>query len=254
MSLLLHRAGLTKGAPYAPASMVFNGSDEVLTRKNATSSPTASTAKFTFSVWMSTVNAGGVFLTSYSDDFFDATQILFTSGGQFVARVFVDNVAGIQEFADTGTVIVDGTWHHYLCRYDNTQASAPDRIRFYVDGVFQANFLTDTGSEPSLGEAHSMFADGFGLDLGNLSVGSFAEKTLAFVDILDGVSEPPESFAFDNGGTWTRKPYVGSYGKYGFKLDGTDTFNDASGNHQNFTGTNMDASNLDTGDLPPYIN
>jgi hypothetical protein len=39
---------------------------------------------------------------------------------------------------------------------------------------------------------------------------------------------------------------------YGFSLDGTDGFNDVSGNGQNFTGVNMDASNLDTGDLPPY--
>ena len=75
---------------------------------------------------------------------------------------------------------------------------------------------------------------------------------MAFIDILDGVAALPTDFAFDNGGIWTRKPYAGSYGTYGIRLDGTTGFTDRA-NGRSFTGVNMtEADNIDFTDLPPY--
>jgi hypothetical protein len=128
-------------------------------------------------------------------------------------------------------------------RYDSTQGTADDRLRFYLDGAL----LDDSGTAPGASEQHRLFADTWIHNIGDEIVGK-----LAFIDVLEGVSADPTAFAFDDTGTWTRMPYAGSYGTYGFSLDGTDGFNDVSGNGQNFTGVNMDASNLDLADLPPF--
>jgi hypothetical protein len=125
-------------------------------------------------------------------------------------------------------------------------------VRTYVDNVLQTDTAGSSG-EPGSNEANTLFSNGFQHQIGAwLDVSAFGNCKLAFIDVLEGVSADPTSFAFSDGGTWTRQPYVGSFGTYGFSLDGTDSFNDVSGNGQNFTGSNMDASNLDLADLPPY--
>ncbi len=121
----------------------------------------------------------------------------------------------------------------------------------YKDGSIVTDF---TDASVGLNEIHGLFTNGQTMSIGGGVGGTVTPKKLAFIDILEGVSADPTSFAFDNAGTWTRKRYTGSYGTYGFKLDGSDTFNDVSGNAQHFTGQNMDASNLDAADLPPYTN
>ena len=93
------------------------------------------------------------------------------------------------------------------------------------------------------------------MEIGNPTGETFQAKRMAFIDLLDGVSADASAFAFDDGGTWTRMPYAGGYGNGGISLDGSDGFNDVSGNGHHFTGINMtEGSNLDTGDLPPYTN
>jgi hypothetical protein len=74
--------------------------------------------------------------------------------------------------------------------------------------------------------------------------------------VLEGISEGPDAFAFNNAGIWTRKRYFAGRGTYGFSLDGSTGVlgRDVSGNGQHFTGSNMDNTNLDTADLPPFVN
>jgi hypothetical protein len=246
--------GAAAAASYTPASMVLNGTDEVLTRTLSTSG--ASTTIFTFSFWLKTA-------VSASDLFFlISTNAGLTSFLRIVGntsqRMAIDNVVSSSftwaETADTA-IVVDDTWHHYVIQVDTTQGTADNRVRIYRDGVQ----LTDA-TQVSIGasEANVLFDNGNTMQLGNLSLstGNYDAKRLAFVELLEGVSQPASAFGFDDGGTWTRKKYTGSYGTYGFLLDGSTGVlgADLSGNGQTFTGTNMDASNLDTGDLPPYTN
>ncbi len=97
-----------------------------------------------------------------------------------------------------------------------------------------------------------MFDDGHTILVGGDPTVPDFSKRLAFIDVLDGVAGQASDFAFTNVSTWTRKPYVGSYGSNGFRLDGSTGFTD-SANGRSFTGTNMtEADNISFTDLPPY--
>lgn len=250
MTIILPAAHLHAGG-YSPASYVLNGTDEVLTR--TISSSGASTTICTISMWMKTTSDVGAkyFLISYFTSV-DFTRF-FGQDNETLAVQCTDSSTVLWTEITTGTDLsIDDTWHHYVFRCDSTQGTSDDRIRMYKDGVL----LTDgagTGGEPGSSETNRMFMNGKIMDIGNVSGSVFRAKKLAFIDVLEGVSAAPTDFAFDDGGTWTRMPYAGSYGTYGFSLDGTSGFNDVSGNGQHFTGLNMTiADNLDGADLPPY--
>jgi hypothetical protein len=115
--------------------------------------------------------------------------------------------------------------------------------------------VDNTPRNPALNQVHHLFNNGFFFWIGAKydPFGTPFPGKLAFIDVLEGVAALPTDFALSNGGVWTRKPYTGSYGTYGFRLDGSAGFNDVSGNGQHFTGVNMTAAaNLDPADLPPF--
>jgi hypothetical protein len=242
------------GAP--PASFVFNGTDEVLARTLSTSG--ASTTIFTYSLWVKVVAYTGAInelwqvINSPTDSEFILGDI---SGSGDNLRLIQD--AGSDDFSDVATGlspdITTGNWEHLVLRYDSTQGTSDNRIRLYRNGTLLAD-TTGGAGEPALNEAHRLFANGFEHQIGAfLDISTFGNQKLAFIDVLDGVSQDASAFGFDDGGTWTRMPYTGSYGTHGFSLDGTDGFNDVSGNGQHFTGTNMTVDdNLDFADLPPF--
>jgi hypothetical protein len=239
---------------YRPASLVFNATDEVLTRTLSTSAP--STTIYTVSAWVkSTATAGGVVVDSLNRP----TNTNETGAANWnvneALTMFTIAASVTANLSNTGNTLFvnDGTWHHYVWAYDSTQAVQADRSKIFIDGALQS--VTQT-TVISLNEANNLFTNGHTLEVGNQTGGLFTAKSLAFVEVLEGVAQAASAFAFSNGGTWTRKKYTGSYGTYGFFLDGSTGIvgADLSGNGQTFTGTNMDASNLSTSDLPPYTN
>jgi hypothetical protein len=228
------------------ASYVFNATDEVLTRTLATVAP--NTTIITISFWLKTSTTDGFQLFTSQLDANNFCQFL---GGSTELGVFRNAVAGVFAFIEqtqAAFFVVTDTWHHCVMSYDSTQGTADNRCRFWVNGT---QVLDDTPTAIGASETHGFWTNGSLLSVGNLST-SFKAKKMAFIDVLEGVVGIPTDFALDNGGTWTRKTYTGSYGTYGFSLDGSDGFDDVSGNGQDFTGVNMDASNLDAGDLPPF--
>lgn len=237
-------------APAAgPASFVFNATDEVLQRDISTSG--ASTTILTISMWIKKSEDEISFLLSSVAGPNSATQAIISSNREFVLRRITAGVFDWSELTAADQFLNDNNWHHYVFRYDSTQGASDNRIRLYRDGSLMAD-SAGSGGEPSSNESHAFFNNGNTVNLGNLDP-TYHNKRLAFIDVLEGVSASPTDFAFDDGGTWTRMPYTGSYGTYGFSLDGTDGFNDVSGNGQHFTGVNMTVGgNLDTADLPPY--
>lgn len=239
-------------APVGVGSYVFNGVDEYLSRTLSTTSPT--TTLFTYSMWIKIIafNTGN-FVSPWcvsndpTNDQYIATTL---SDAPDLTSIFQDAGANVWDESDLDTNAT-GSWHHVVWRYDST-AGAGNRIRIYKDGTLLVVF---SATNPSASEPAAIFTDAFlhqiGVDLSGVS--TFANMKIAFIDVVDGASLDPTSFAFDDGGTWTRMPYTGSYGTYGFSLDGSDGFNDVGPNGQNFTGVNMTTgANIDTGDLPPY--
>jgi hypothetical protein len=246
---------------YRPASMVFNGTDEHLTRTLSTSG--ASTTIFTYSLWVkitgyvsSLANLFSVVSALGADDviYFELVN------GSTVDTFLEQAVNASQTFARRSTIgsgdIAVGQWRHVVVRYDSTQGTAADRIRVYLDGTQLAN--TGVQNDPTASEVHRLF-DNANIHLigrrNDVADATFFSGRLAFIDILDGVSAAPTDFAFDNGGTWTKKKYTGTRGTHGFILDGSTGVlgADVSGNGQTFTGSNMTSSaNLDFSDLPPW--
>ena len=253
MSIFLHRVGLLRPSlPAGPASFVFNGTDAYLSKAISTSSPNLRV--YTVSVWAKVANfPDDGFIDSVISAYISAGFYTFhgldTSGSSNLLFYRINAGATVSQQLTTSDLSTD-TWYHIVYRVETTNATAEDRVRMYVAGTLQGD--TDTVATP-LNQDTQMFNASATTRIGSFSGSSnYFDGKLAFIDVAYGQSLAPTNFAFDDGGTWTRKPFAGSYGTYGFSLDGTDGFNDVSGNGINFTGTNMDTSNLDTGDLPPY--
>ena len=246
------------GVSYAPASFILNGTDEILSRTNATSSPTPNAIALTASIWLRGQLTGtNVFhpLVSRADA---SNFCRWIFGGpsaspanpQQYGNLVTSTLASVSA---GGAYNNEDAWHHYTFVYDSANGTEEDRCEFYQDGSLQ----TDTEiTTISASEAHNFWTNARTLAVASHpTVFAAASFKAAFIEVLEGVIAAPTDFAFNNGGTWTRKRYTGSYGTYGFNLDGTDGFNDVSGNGQHFTGTNMTtADNLDFLDLPPYVN
>jgi hypothetical protein len=230
---------------------IFNGTDEYLSIAQGVTS--ADRTKITFSFWLKTnVNLSGFgispIITSVGPVLYPYCLLDYTASEAMFFSVEADVSIGNEE-TGASTVNVDNTWNHWVVACDTTQATSDNRIRFYKNGTL----ITDSGSIPGSSALTYFFTSGQTINVGNEPIFAFSAKRLAFVDVLDGVLAGPTDFAFDNGGTWTRKPYVGSYGSSGFCLDGSNGFTDTSINGRVFTGTNMTiGANIDIADLPPY--
>lgn len=249
------------GGPLPFASMVFNGVDEALVRTFGATSATPDL--FTYSFWVKPLSFRGTPPLGA----LPLIQIINApTNTQFLPITVSANKNKMEIFQDFGTVdwsenvsslspaLSVGTWEHWVFQYDSTQATTDNRIRFYRNGVLQTD-ADGTSAAPASGEDSIMFRSGFQHQIGaQLDIAAYANVKLAFIEVLDGVSQAASVFGFDNSGVWTRKPYTGSYGTLGFRLDGASGVlgADATGHGQTFTGTNMDASNLDFFDLPPF--
>lgn len=228
----------------------------MLTRTLSTSG--ASTTAFTYSLWIkpSAFSLEALSLAQVIDAPTDSNFVFLTvdaNGAELVLRQDFGSIDWSELGQDFTPDIALNEWRHLVFAYDSTLGTANDRIKFYVNGTQIDDAAGAAGGEPGSSEAHLLFQNGYQHQIGaHVDVNNYYTGKIAFLEVVEGLQLAPTSFAFDNAGTWTRKPYTGSYGTYGFSLDGTNGFNDRSGNKQDFTPTNMDATNLDFNDLPPY--
>jgi hypothetical protein len=243
--------GFGAGNPYRPASMIFNGVDENLERTNVTTSPAPNTTIVTFSFWLKLTETADLIILESRSDASNRSQITKNASEALTAAETSGGALQWSEVSTAADVPIDGTWHHFVLRYDSPQGTTADRILMYKDGTL---LTRASGTDPTASEVHRFWTNAKVFYIGGVpSVGLNAMR-LAFIDVVEGLSIAPTDFAFNNGGVWTRKPYVGSRGNYGFSIDGSTGVvgADVGLNGQHFTGINMDASNLDFADLPPY--
>jgi hypothetical protein len=138
-------------------------------------------------------------------------------------------------------------WYHLVCRYDDTQSTASNRVRIYVNGVLQTlnsptypnqNYGSNFNTTYLQRIAANTIATNRGID-----------GYLAEVIMVSGQSLDPSSFGQTdaNTGVWVAKKYVGSYGTNGFYLNFSDNSaatsttigKDYSGNGNNWTPNNI---------------
>ena len=191
---------------------------------------------FTISVWVKRANISTEFQAvnvAHTGD-----QGIFFAGGDQLDLFFL---SGRRK---TNAVYRDmSAWYHIVVAVDSTNSTAGDRIKLYVNGVQETSFGTST--DPSLN------AEGLYNDNGNINnIGKHSSQDYDFYGyqaehiFVDGQALTPTSFGVFNtvSNIWEPRPYTGTYGTNGFRLDFADSSalgNDVSGNDNDFTVNNL---------------
>lgn len=243
----LGQQGAATGAPKALVFSPTGVSTEAFLRRTDSSLSPTNPDLCTISVWIY-MDPNAVILASpllkFSGVDANGVDLFQVSPGDYImewSNSFGDNWS----LESTNVISISSpVWRHFVWRYDSTQGTADNRVRLYMDG----SLVADTGTEPGSGRDQTLWDNGtmvVGIDEG-LQNDTYR---MAFIDVVDGQSLDPTSFAQDASGTWTAIKYAGSYGNLGFRLDGTlgDARFDASGNNNHFitnSGVTLDDSNM----------
>ena len=139
-------------------------------------------------------------------------------------------------------------WYHFVLAIDTTQATAANRLKFYVNGVQITSFSSATYGAQNY--ASNILAAGtqyIGYSQPSNARGS--DGYMAEVNFIDGQALTPLSFGQTNTvtGVWQPLKYTGTYGTNGFYLNFSDNSNntattigkDYSGNGNNWTPNNI---------------
>lgn len=145
---------------------------------------------------------------------------IFNASNQFEVII-----AGTSYFV-TSAVFRDPSAHmHLTLVFDSANAVQADRIILYVNGIRAA---TSTASCP-LNQASGFNASSASSSIGRAYAGwygdirDYFDGLLSDVHFVDGQALTPSSFGEQNAdGVWVPKPYTGTYGTNGFKLDFKD--------------------------------
>jgi hypothetical protein len=221
-----------------PYSCRFNDDDDPILTRSVTG--TLSKAH-TFSLWIKRGNLTSArhVLAMMGDGSGDISLVEFTNN--FI-RYMADGAGSympqtLAKFRDTSA------WYHIVVKVDTAQSSASDRLKIYVNGVEQAY----SGTPPP--QHHQATMDG--CSIGN--TGDEIDGCMAEFHFIDGTALTPTSFGETGDyGEWKPKKVAGvTYGTNGFYLDFADAAalgDDESGEGNDFTVTNLDASDqmLDT--------
>ena len=140
-----------------------------------------------------------------------------------------------------------GAWYHCVLSMDSTIASNDDRLKLYVNGVRETSFATDSQIGQDQTTNTNLNANTYvGTSHSKTSTQSFGGY-LAEFHRIDGQALTPASFGETNEDTnqWVPIEYAGSYGTNGFYLkfqDSSALGDDSSGNNNDFTPTNLAAT------------
>ncbi len=139
-------------------------------------------------------------------------------------------------------------FYHILIEFDSTQASASDRMKFYINGT-ETSYQTDNRS--------SQVSQNAQLGLNNTVIHSFGARSnnsgytdgyFAEVNLIDGTALTPSSFGETKNGVWIPKEISGlTYGTNGFRLtfaDSSSLGDDTSGNGNDFTSSGLASSDV----------
>ncbi len=207
-----------------------------LTRTNGT--PTNNKIG-TFSVWCkrSKLGTDQRFLMNFLDG--NNYAYLRFDGSADRLEFFSLNGADVLSLRTNRVFRDTSAWYHIVLKIDMTQATASDRIKFYVNGVEETSFSsTDYGVQ---NEVSSLFiASGTNYHVvGGAENGTVTfDGSMSHVHFIDGTAYDATAFGeYDANGVWKIKtsPSV-TYGTNGFFiLKNGNSVTDQSGNGNNFT-------------------
>jgi hypothetical protein len=173
--------------------------------------------------------------------------LFFNGGGESLRYIDLTTPSTFQTNVTVTPVYRDfSSWYHVILAVDTTQATAANRIRFYVNGAEVTAFSSAVYPAQN--------ADTFINAAQQHRIGTYPYSTsgpfdgyLAEVNFIDGQALTPASFgAFSPiTGVWQPARYTGTYGTNGFYLPFTDNSTaaalgtDFSGNGNTWTVNNI---------------
>ena len=139
-------------------------------------------------------------------------------------------------------------WYHIVIATDTTQATASNRLKFYINGVQVTAFSTATYPAQNY-ETQINTATQHNLSGAAPYGAEYFSGYMTEVNFIDGQALTATSFGYVNPitGIWSPAKYVGGYGTNGFYLNFSDNSNttaatlgkDYSGNGNNWTPNNF---------------
>ena len=166
----------------------------------------------------------------------DTLQFANDTGGSVTV-----NLITTQVFRDPSA------WYHIVIALDTTQATASNRVKFYVNGVQITAFGTATYPAQN---ANLFINNNINHRLGSYQpTSNYFDGYLTEINFIGGQALTPSSFGQTNPvtGVWQPIKYTGTYGTNGFYLNFSDNSSntattigkDYSGNGNNWTPNNI---------------
>ena len=211
------------------------------TRIGRTVSVAGSRRKATFSAWVKRTGLGESWIAKFGGDYSQGQlmQIGFNSADNCfivgdIPTASATRLESTRKFRDTNA------WYHYVVAFDTEQATASNRLKFYINGEQITSFGTETYPTQNLDLAFNRTGT-----YNNAWLGGRGESSYEFSGIMshvhwcDGYAYDASAFGSTDAttGEWkiNTSPSV-SYGTNGyFMLKDGNSLTDASGNGNNFS-------------------
>lgn len=213
-------------------SLRFSSARSTALLQNINSSGNRKT--FTYATWIKISKCYGEAFSLYDNGKWDASvasqsniRIQGGAWGEFPAgtlEIYDWSVSAgfLWRVAISQNLLLDtSSWMHILIAVDTTQTVASDRVKIWINGIFQTEFAT--AIYPSL-NTDTYFNSGLSptryIGRTNNQINEFFDGTLADTYFIDGQALTPGAFGvFTDDGTFLPRQYTGSYGNTGFYLD-----------------------------------
>ena len=209
-------AAASGGSFQIDRSLRFNSADSAYL--NRTPSSASNQKTWTWSGWVKQVVVSGTaqthILAAGSSPYF---QFYFVGPTLFV-ETSLGYIEPTQKFRDPSA------WYHFVVAVDTTQATATNRIRFYVNGEEVTDFATDQRSSITQNADLAINSTVEHRIGAQTAATAYSNMYLAEVHFVDGTQLAPTDFGeYDDNNNWNPKAYSGgSYGTNGFRLDFSD--------------------------------
>ena len=232
-------------------SLRFNDGDSPSLARTPSSEGNRDT--FTISFWLkrSVLGTRQFIINSWNGSTNDYAQIEINTSDKIVIQNIVSNSQQLD--LRTNRVFRDpSAWYHIVLAVDSTQGTASNRAKFYVNGVQETSFSTETYMNQN---NDTYFNDDIAHYIGKRGDNSnYLDGYLTDFNMVDGSQLLPTSFGeFDDNGVWIPKRYTGTYGTNGFFLQFKQTGTsanasgigaDTSGNTHHWTPANLAATDI----------
>ena len=233
-------------------SLRFNDDDNAFLSRTPSSSGSRTIATVSFWVKRGNLKASGdhfMLEASSSTSPFNMTRVRFSNDLLVIDNTLNGSAANGFMFQSNREYRDPSAFYHIFFSIDVTQANATDGWLLYVNGVQQTKALSFWTQNANLEFSQSSVQMNIGRRHDNTN--DNLDGCLAEYHYIDGTRKLYTDFGeFNDNGVWIPKEYDGgSYGTNGFFLEFQDSGNlgdDTSGNGNDFTPTNLTATDQTT--------